>query len=294
VLRCSALDCEYSGCGFPIIGGTPILIDFEHSVLDRDWVMRTGAASTKRRDPSLFTRIAGRFLTFPGPSEDNAREFLRHVKGRSAHPVVLVVGGGVVGFGASPLYEDASVSVVGTDIYRSDLTHLVADGHQLPFVDCSFDGVWIQAVLEHVVEPRQVVDEIHRVLADGGYVYAETPFMQQVHEGAFDFTRFTPSGHRWLFRRFEEVSSGVTRGPATVLIWSIRYLVASLFRSQRVGNVVAVLFFWLEYLNYLVSPSFAMDGPSAVFFLGRRSEHPLRPRDIVATYRGAQRASHTP
>ena len=214
------------------------------------------------------------------------------MKGRAAHPVVLVVGGAVVGFGASPLYEDASVSVVGSDIYRSDLTHLVADGHQLPFVDCSFDGVWIQAVLEHVVEPRQVVDEIHRVLADGGYVYAETPFMQQVHEGAFDFTRFTPSGHRWLFRRFEEVSSGVTRGPATVLIWSIRYLVASLFRSQRVGNAVAALFFWLEYLDHLVSPSFAMDGPSGVFFLGRRSEHPLRPRDIVATYRGAQRASH--
>ena len=74
-----------------------------------------------------------------------------------------------------------------------------------------------------------------------------------------------------------------------MLVWSIRYLVASLFRSQRAGNIVAALFFWLQYLDRFASPRFAMDGPSAVFFLGRRTDHPLRPRDIVATYRGAQR-----
>src|SRR5207237_664581 len=30
-------------------------------------------------------------------------------------------------------------------------------------------------------------------------VLGDTPFMQQVHEGAYDFTRFALSGHRWLF-----------------------------------------------------------------------------------------------
>jgi hypothetical protein len=74
-----------------------------------------------------------------------------------------------------------------------------------------------------------------------------------------------------------------------VLVWSIRYLVAALFRSYRIGKAVASVFFWLEYLDRLASPRFAMDGPSAVFFLGRRADRPLRPRDIVATYRGAQR-----
>jgi SAM-dependent methyltransferase len=289
LLRCSVSDCEYSRSGFPILDGTPVLIDFERSILDREWIMRTGAASTKRRQPSLLGRLASRLTQSPGPSERNAKEFLRYVKERSARPVILVVGGAVVGFGASPLYEDESVMVVGSDIYRSDLTDLVADGHQLPFADRSFDGVWIQAVLEHVLEPRQVVDEIRRVLADGGYVYAETPFLQGVHEGAFDFTRFTPTGHRWLFRGFAEVSSGATRGPATVLMWSIQYLVSSLVRSQRAGNMVAALFFWLQYLDRLASPRFALDGPSGVFFLGRRTDRSLRPRDIVSTYRGAQR-----
>ena len=42
-----------------------------------------------------------------------------------------------------------------------------------------------------------------------GVVYAETPFLQAVHEGPWDFTRFTESGHRWLFRAFERLDSGV-------------------------------------------------------------------------------------
>ncbi len=54
--------------------------------------------------------------------------------------------------------------------------------------------------------------EIHRVLRPGGIVYADTPFLQQVHEGAYDFTRFTDSGHRFLFRRFERIDSGSVAG----------------------------------------------------------------------------------
>jgi SAM-dependent methyltransferase len=286
-LYCSSPACEYSKSGFPILGDAPVLIDFDRSILDRDWFMRTGAASTKPRGRSWLSRLTWRLTTSPGPSGHNAQEFLSRLKAKTRNPIVLVVGGGVIGHAAAALYSDESVRIVGTDIYRSDLTDLVADGHQLPFADRSVDGVWIQAVLEHVLEPQQVVNEIHRVLSNGGYVYAETPFMQQVHEGAFDFTRFTPTGYRWLFRGFEEVSSGVTRGPATVLVWSIRYLVASLFRSYRIGNVVAGLFFWLEYFDRLADKRFVMDGPSGMFFLGRSVDRCLKPRDIVSMYRGA-------
>ena len=70
---------------------------------------------------------------------------------------------------------------------------MIADAHYIPFRDGSFQGVLIQAVLEHVIEPEKVVGEIHRVLAKDGVVYSEI-FMQQVHEGAFDITRFSISG----------------------------------------------------------------------------------------------------
>ena len=113
------------------------------------------------------------------------------------------------------------------DIYDTPRVQVVADAHQIPIRDEHFDGVVIQAVLEHVLEPQRVADEIWRVLKPGGLVYAETPFMQQVHEGAYDFTRFTESGHRYLFRRFDLIELGrVSRTGASADV------VGRLFRAQ--------------------------------------------------------------
>ncbi len=41
---------------------------------------------------------------------------------------------------------------------------LICDAHDIPFADRSFDGVIVQAVLEHVVDPFRCCEEIHRVL----------------------------------------------------------------------------------------------------------------------------------
>lgn len=68
-------------------------------------------------------------------------------------------------------------------------------------------------MLEHVAYPEQVVREMSRVVKAGGLAYSEFPFMQQVHEGAYDFTRMSMSGHRLLFREFEEISSGSSCRP---------------------------------------------------------------------------------
>lgn len=100
---------------------------------------------------------------------------------------MLVIESGEKGSGTSELFDCDDINLTGIDIYISESVDLVCDGHYLPFVSSNFDGVWIQAVLEHVVEPSIVVAEIHRVLKDEGLVYAETPFMQQVHEGGYDY-----------------------------------------------------------------------------------------------------------
>ena len=77
---------------------------------------------------------------------------------------------------------------------------LLGNAETLPFPDASFDLVIAVAVLEHVADPFRCVAEMRRVLAPSGHVYAVTPFLQPVHMGAYDFTRFTPIGHRRLFR----------------------------------------------------------------------------------------------
>jgi len=183
------------------------------------------------------------------------------------------------------------VRVAGFDIYASPNVQLVADAHAIPLADGCADAVWIQAVLEHVLDPARVASEIARVLRPGGYVYAETPFMQQVHEGAYDFTRFTQSGHRWLFRAFEAVDEGVIDGPSGALRWAVRYFVAGLTRSRTAGAVAGASLFWLRFLDPLVDPRHASDGAGCLYFFGRKREDgaALTPHGAIAAYRGAQR-----
>jgi SAM-dependent methyltransferase len=205
----------------------------------------------------------------------------------------LIIGGATIGIGAEAIHADPDVSLIGTDIYCGEITDVIADGHNLPFADSSIDGVWIQAVLEHVLEPHRVVEEIHRVLQGRGVVYAETPFIQQVHMGRSDFTRFTHSGHRWLFRKFEEISSGVTRGPGTAMLWSIKYFFASLFGAYKIGTLIAFAFFWLRFFDGCAHGAYAIDGASGIYFFGRRSDRSLNPKEALSLYEGAIKSSPT-
>jgi SAM-dependent methyltransferase len=205
--HCSNRLCEYSRLGFPLVDGQPVLVDFQSSVFDRA-IYGSGSGSVLRRDMSGRS-ISSRLhrFTFGGNpvAAGNCSTFLSITKQNADRPKVLVVGGATIGAGAELLYADASIELVGTDVFASQNTVLVTDAHNLPFDEGTFDAVWMQAVLEHVLDPAIVVAEIHRVLKPSGIVYAETPFMQQVHERAYDFTRFTQSGHRWLFRQFSEI-----------------------------------------------------------------------------------------
>jgi SAM-dependent methyltransferase len=222
-------------------------------------------------------------------AERNVARVLTLVNVSNPAPRILIVGGGAVGSGVEALYEDPAPQLIGFDIYGSAYTQFIADGHGIPLRDESVDAVVVQAVLEHVLDPWRVVEESRRVLKPGGLVYAETPFMQQVHEGPYDFTRFTESGHRHLFKRFDVIDSGAVAGPATQLLWSIDYLGRGLFRSKKAGVVLKALFFWLRFLDRLVPEAYAVDGASGVFFLGRKWEKEVTPHEAVRHYKGAQR-----
>jgi SAM-dependent methyltransferase len=219
----------------------------------------------------------------------NAEQFHSLLKNASTEPTMLVVGGGSMGFGMDVLYADAALRRWAFDIYPSSSTDFVADAHAIPLPDGCVDGVWVQAVLEHVLDPNRVVAEIHRVLRPGGIVYSEVPFMQQVHEGPYDFTRFTESGHRWLFRWFDCADSGVVLGPGVSLLWSIRYAMWALFRFRRLANSLAVLmFFWVRFLDRFAPRNLQIDDACGTFFLGRKADRPIAPRAIVDHYGGAQ------
>ncbi|KRQ99950.1 methyltransferase type 11 [Bradyrhizobium jicamae] len=283
---CSNRACDYSRAGFPVAGAQPVLIDFAASIFERR-MYEAESGSALQRDVSrrsLGSRLH-RFTFGGNPvAVSNSAKFIELLKRESRRPVVLVIGGGTIGLGADALYRDDSIELVGTDVYASPHTALVADAHSLPFEDGVFDGVWVQAVLEHVLEPATVVAELHRVLRAEGLVYAETPFMQQVHEQAYDFSRFTQSGHRWLFRRFLEVSAGPVGGAGVALEWSIRYFVRALGAGNKLSRLIVLPFFWIRYLDAFGRGRAAADAASGFFFLGRRAERAMDPHAMPDYY----------
>ncbi len=285
--RCSNTRCELAAEGFPLLNEQPVLIDFAASIVDRDGLVTRDGGSVQSRDVDgtwLKTHVHRLLCGHNHNARRVATELTRELKARPRKPRVLIVGGGTIGAGASSLCTDREVEAISLDIYASPHTTFVADGHRLPLADGSVDAVWIQAVLEHVLEPPAVVAEIHRVLKPDGVVFADTPFMQQVHEGIYDFTRFTLHGHRWLFRRFEVIDAGVTRGAATGLVWSIRYFIRALTRNSRASTVLTLPFFWLRYADQLLDDGMSADAASGVFFLGRRSDASITPKEMVRFY----------
>jgi SAM-dependent methyltransferase len=209
----------------------------------------------------------------------------------TTHPKLLVVGGRIPSEGMEVILNDGTIELVELDVAFGPRCTLISDAHDIPFQDSTFDAVIVQAVLEHVLDPYRVVSEIHRVLKKDGVVLAETPFMQQVHGGADDFTRFTALGHRRLFRAFEEVESGVAFGPGTGLMWSYEYFLMSFSPSPFVRKVLRAFArlttFWLPWFDFvLVNTRGSLDAASAYYFIGRKSEHILTDRELLSFFRG--------
>ena len=277
-------------CDFPVAREKPVLIDFANSVIRREDLETTNAESAIARPRYSFaTRLIKSLLSPEKKStRRNVCRLISELKRRSDRPRVLVIGGGSEGQGMKALYADPDVKIFAFDIYSTPQVQFVADAHDIPIVDGYFDGVVVQAVLEHVLEPQRVADEIRRVLKPGGLVYAETPFMQQVHEGAYDFTRFTESGHRYLFRRFALIDSGSSGGPGRQLMWAVDYFARSVFRSRSAGKIAKLAFFWAVYFDAIIPPDYAIDGASGVYFLGTKSDQAVGPDAIIAHYGGAQ------
>jgi SAM-dependent methyltransferase len=292
-LRCGSDSCPLGAAGaFRVDGRWPILVDHEHSVIEPPGSGPGDGMSAVRERWSIerLPRVL-RSLWKPRnrAAVRNIDALVELVGG--GRPLVLVIGGGTVGNGVERLYEHPTLRTVSFDIRGTPLVQFIADAHQIPVRDQSVDAVVIQAVLQQALAPERVVTEIHRVLRPDGLVYAETPFLQPVNAGPYDFTRYTSSGHRYLFRAFEEIDAGSVAGAGSQVLSSIDHLLRGLFRSELAGKLARLAFFWLRYLDRLVPTPFTMDDASAYYFLGRRSDIELTPREAVEYYRGAQRAT---
>jgi SAM-dependent methyltransferase len=295
-LRGDHFSCTNVGCGisFPILNGIPVLINDKNSVFSiSDFVSQRNTTFDLHR--SRVREFISRMIPSIGwnvRGKENYEKLGALLATQPGTPRVLVIGGSILGKGMGTLAQNRSLDWVESDVSMGPRTMLICDGHDLPFEDETFDAVIVQAVLEHVADPYRCASEVRRVLKKQGLVYAETPFMQQVHEGAYDFTRFTHLGHRRLFRGFDEIDSGAVCGPGMALAWSYQYFLLSFTTSRTLRSLIRMFAgltsFFLKYFDpYLVRKAGAYDAASGFFFMGRKGEKVLSDRELIAQYRGA-------
>jgi SAM-dependent methyltransferase len=83
--------------------------------------------------------------------------------------------------------------------------NIFADVNQTPVSSGSVDCIICTEVLEHIPDPHACVNEIFRLLRNGGTVFVSVPFIYPIHADPFDFQRFTEDGLRNLFGDFSQV-----------------------------------------------------------------------------------------
>lgn len=107
-----------------------------------------------------------------------------------------------LGCGHSP-YAQHFPRRVGFDWTVDRGVHVVGSAMELPFRPESFGRILCTEVLEHVPEPRMMVDEMLRVLQVGGKAIVTTRFCYPLHLEPHDYFRFSVHGMRHLFRNFQ-------------------------------------------------------------------------------------------
>ncbi|MGB3797410.1 MAG: hypothetical protein WA957_14055, partial [Alteraurantiacibacter sp.] len=104
---------------YPVAGNTPVLIDFQNSVIKREDVELTKAASVIERPRYSF--VSKFIKSLLSPEKETTR--------RNVDALI------------SELKN--AIAVTAFDIYNTGRVQVVADAHDIPIVDGHFDGVVI-------------------------------------------------------------------------------------------------------------------------------------------------------
>lgn len=75
------------------------------------------------------------------------------------------------------------------------------DGKTFPFRDDEFESVIVSEVFEHIFNPDDFLNEIHRVLKPGGTLLITVPFVWDEHEQPNDYARYTSFGLRHILEK---------------------------------------------------------------------------------------------
>lgn len=126
-------------------------------------------------------------------------------------------------------------NVIKLDVFSLPNVDVVGLAENLPFRDAAFHTVFSGAVFEHVFDPFLAIDEVDRVLKNGGHVYIETAFLQPVHAFPSHYFNMTCAGLELICADFEKIESGVQphQYPSFMLKWVLEAWSKKLPQEER-------------------------------------------------------------
>lgn len=162
---------------------------------------------------------------------------------------VLVIGAGMTDY--KELFPNAK-SVTNTDVDKfGPHIDICLDAHSLAIGQDQYDCVVAIEVFEHLQDPKQACNEIHRVLNNGGVLLMTIPFMFRIHGDPSDYTRFTNYGLASLLSRFANVDIIPYGGRVSV----ISDLITTASRALVVFRFLNLLFHFAPKLGSNDAPS---------------------------------------
>ncbi|MBO6989149.1 MAG: class I SAM-dependent methyltransferase [Prochlorococcus marinus XMU1422] len=298
-LKCENSSCKLFDKKFLKHNGVPLLIPFgeKYCVFKNKTQSRNLNLGYKRRDKfSKFKKFKFKSRKFFYGENNKTKINYRKIRNLiSTSSRILVIGGGTIGEGASEFYnwcEKNEIEIISLDVYFSENINVVADAHYLPFPNNYFDLVIMQSVIQYFLLPDIVINEVFNVLKKNGIIYAETPFLQPVNEGAYDFYRYTHSGHRILFNKFEELSSGFLKGAFSSSLLIFSYAISALFKNKIIGVLIRILFTrFFTLFDYLIDKKFNFDTAFGCFFIGIKRDKSIlkfKINQVTDYYKGGQ------
>jgi SAM-dependent methyltransferase len=134
-----------------------------------------------------------------------------------------------LGAGATTVRPGRCVEVEYS-VFRN--TTVVADAHELPFEDATFDAAVSFNTFEHLADPAVAARELFRVLKPGAELRLQTAFLQPLHEEPAHYYNATEFGLRRWFSDFEILDCFVppNMSPAAMFAWLANHV---LYRMEE-------------------------------------------------------------
>ena len=174
-----------------------------------------------------------------------------------------------IGAGGSPyfdIFSDISKEYIAVDLETSlpadetrNIIQKVGTNEKLPIESKSVDIVLSNQVLEHVLDEKKAVEEVARVLKNGGIFIGSAPHISPIHLEPYDYRRFTRHGLKKLFEDYNfkvieiEGNGGVHKAMAVTLTMDWYLSKAEEGKPQTFSNHKHLIFFPINGLINLIA-----------------------------------------